>query len=147
MKRITLALVIFSLTACAGTSVKTKSTTAKAKRVPSVIDYSAIKPTNYKALATNYINKYIRVRMKDPSSMKITNILEPKKEVCRDGKGKKFRIWSVLAGINSKNSYGAYTGAKPYKVFFKNGKPVDYAYDLLIGTEHSLPYCSAISLK
>jgi len=140
-KIITLIAISALLTSCAATSVKPK---AVAKKAPVITDYSKIKPKNINAQATAYLNKYVRPTMKDPASMKITNFLAPKKEICRDGKGK-YRVWSVIAGINGKNSYGAYTGTKAYKVYFKNGKPKDYAYSLLMGTDYSLPYCTAIN--
>lgn len=98
-------------------------------------DYSSVKPTNYQAQALNYIKKNIGSQLKDPytAKYKTTNILE--KEVCENEKHQKFRTWNTLVGINAKNSYGAYSGQKPYKVFFVNGKPAAYAYDILLGTD------------
>lgn len=117
------------LSAC-GTSMPT---TTKPAPSSSVLDLTSVKPGNFNELATAYMNKMIKPLMKDPDSAKIKLSGTLEKEVC-SYQGRKYRTWNTLVGINAKNSYGAYVGMKPYKLFFVDGEVVAYAYDVLLGS-------------
>ena len=123
-----------SKTESAAKSVPTANGAAKRPPTSRVLDLTSVKPNNFNALATAYMNKMIRPMMKDPDSAKIKLSGKLEKEVCSDDKRRKYRTWNTLVGINAKNSYGAYVGMKPYKLFFVDGKVVAYAYGILLGS-------------
>ena len=50
-------------------------------------------------------------------------------------------MWTTLVGVNAKNSFGGYTGSKPYMLFFVNGEVESMAYGLLLGTGSSGLMC------
>ena len=103
MKRSTLALLVITiLTTGCSTSSNTKKDT----------DVQPI-PKNYKQLITSSVNK----ELKDPYSSKYTFSKPERTYACWKG-----HYWKVNFTINSKNSYGAYTGAKNESAFFKKGK-------------------------
>ena len=64
------------------------------------------------------INQYLQNTLKDPDSLKL------KCEPARKGWGRQFRErkpdygWIVPCSVNAKNSFGGYTGPKPYIFLF-----------------------------
>lgn len=70
------------------------------------------KPTNYEALTVEAVKGIL----KDPDSAKITNISGPYKEY----RVSRF-LWAVCGSVNAKNSYGGYTGSKPFMVSIYEG--------------------------
>ena len=106
MKKFIMILIIIGLSACGGASIKNVQSSEKPKMAskPKIIDLTSVKSNNFNALATNYMNKMIRPMMKDPASMKLKLSGKLEKEICED-KGKKYKTWNTLVGINAKNSY------------------------------------------
>ncbi|PKG39733.1 hypothetical protein [Psychromonas sp. Urea-02u-13] len=81
------------------------------------------KPINYE-----YDIKSLMSRMlKDPQSA-LYSFGEPKKGMTQDGwavGGRKYFGYIVQASINSKNSFGGYTGAKRYYFLFSEGNVME----------------------
>ena len=88
-------------------------------------DYGA-KPTQYKQLIERHMTRIL----KDPESAQFRNYSIPKKDWLSDypsGFSLDYPIyfgWLVCVDINAKNSYGGYTGVKPYYFIFKGNKIV-----------------------
>jgi hypothetical protein len=73
-------------------------------------------PYNYEAI----IKDWIFENLKDPESTRYRRISKPRKEYMFEYDP--FYGYSVCATINSKNSYGAYTGYKTYWFMIRDGK-------------------------
>ena len=87
-------------------------------------DYGA-KPTQYKQLIERHMTRIL----KDPESAQFRNYSIPKKDWLSTIVPKNFYFgWLVCVDINAKNSYGGYTGVKPYYFIFK-GNEIVYAQD------------------
>lgn len=110
--RIFLALAIVLTAGCA---------VAPAKEVPIVPDMAHANfgpyPSNYEA----QIKSWAEMKLKDPYSAKYVHFSTPRKEWAIAEKQPIYG-WSVCAAINSKNSYGGYTGAQEFWFFFRDGK-------------------------
>lgn len=80
-------------------------------------------PSNYMEIITKYMSK----RLKDPDSAKYADFESPKKDLKIVDAKKQIAIrgYSVCGYINSKNSYGGYTGAKRYWFLIRNNLVVD----------------------
>jgi hypothetical protein len=74
-------------------------------------------PNDYDSL----IKAWGQSNLKDPDSAKYVHISKPRKEWAV-AESMPIYGWSVCADINSKNSYGGYTGAQTFWFFFQNGK-------------------------
>ena len=111
---------------------------------PITTDYTDVKPTNHKVSAEEYMNRMVRPLMKDPESMKLEIGDDVEVRECENDSRKKFKLWTTLAGVNAKNSFGAYTGVKPYMLFYVNGEIESMAYDLLLGTNFSGLKCIGV---
>ncbi len=72
-------------------------------------------PSNYKETIKSYLNR----NLKDPDSAKIEYLNEPRTAWSTWGGGKKFG-YAVCANVNSKNSFGGYTGYKIGYYLIKN---------------------------
>lgn len=95
-------------------------TPMKQERPMDKIDFSKADygkyPENYKAIIENAAKDIL----KDPDSAKFSDWFEPKKEVMFENSEPLFG-YSVCFSLNAKNSYGGYTGKKPYWAMIKNG--------------------------
>ena len=69
-------------------------------------------PDNYQTL----VKEYMRSVLKDPDSAKYSFIYEP--EAVDEG-------WAIKFMVNSKNSFGGYTGNQLGACLIKNGVPYD----------------------
>lgn len=77
------------------------------------------KPNNAEDQAIGYIKHLL----KDPDSMKISNVEKPQIRTCADGLNA-YNVWSVAVTYNSKNGFGGYNGYSTQYVWFANyGKP------------------------
>lgn len=85
-------------------------------------DYGAF-PSDYKQIITDFMQS----KLKDPYSAHYTFDIEPKKthtsSISREGV---VYGYIVLARINAKNIYSAYTGDHSYVFTLRNGKVIDY---------------------
>ncbi len=117
MKKILLASIIsFMFSGCA----------APQKPEPdpmSTIDFSKADygqaPSDYKM----QIKEWLQNNLKDPDSAKISEPTALRKEVAFQNSQPIFG-YTTCMGVNSKNSYGGYTGTQGYWFFFHNGKIV-----------------------
>lgn len=78
-------------------------------------------PIDYKS----QIKSYFSQKLKDPESARYGQMTEPRKGyvLVRDrGVLSNIFCYEVMVFINAKNSYGGYTGEKPYLFFFRDGK-------------------------
>lgn len=82
------------------------------------VDLTEVKPVDAAAQAEDYANAVIRQTLKDPDSMQFSSPNELEIQHCTNGAGGNFRIWQLTVGINAKNSFGGFTGAQPYRIYF-----------------------------
>jgi len=72
------------------------------------------------------IREYVAKRLKDPDSLRLTNVVAPVKAWARGSNvkedGEYLFGWIMFAHVNAKNSFGGYTGAKLYKFIFLGAK-------------------------
>jgi hypothetical protein len=106
------ALSIF-LSACATRPQPTREEIASA-------DYGKF-PDAYKDI----IKKYMSKKLKDPESARYEFEQEPVKS--HYGFSPATYGYAVCVDVNSKNSYGGYSGASTAYFFFRNGVVFDYA--------------------
>ena len=76
------------------------------------------KPDNARALA----EQMIREQMKDPAATQFQNWSELYKTW--DNVYSREPVWALCVDANGKNSYGGYTGFKPWSVRFRDGQPI-----------------------
>ncbi len=75
------------------------------------------KPSEYKSL----VEGAIRNQLKDPDSAKFTGFSVPRREVMVE-QGSFVYGYSTCVFVNSKNSYGGYTGKELYWAFIRDNK-------------------------
>ena len=141
MKIQNFCLLVLTLTAICGCG----TVQPKSKEWPDETEFNA---ANYGTAPDDYqqkIPKFFESILIDPESAKY-EFARPVKAVRRDGRQAdtggvltparwvyEFAYgYSVTLLINSKNSFGGYTGQKPVRVFFLSGVPVDYEEAALI---------------
>ena len=91
-------------------------------------------PTRYKDIVTDYFSDVL----KDPESARYDFFREPKKDVHIIDIDNESALYgySVCVYVNAKNSYGGYTGKKPYWVLIRNDSvihsvsPEAYGFDM-----------------
>lgn len=84
---------------------------------------------------------YFTTRLKDPGSAQYT-IAKPYKVSCSTLDGRPWSGWVADIGVNSKNSYGGYTGMQSVRLFFKGD--VAFRYSSLSGMERMLDACRPV---
>src|SRR6185312_6759931 len=116
MQRMSLILGLALALSAGCTSITAKETPI----VPDMAhgDYGSY-PTDYEAL----IKTWAEMNLKDPESARYVHTSKPRKEWAVANLQPTYG-WSVCSVINSKNSYGGYTGAQTFWFFIQNGKIV-----------------------
>ncbi len=91
-------------------------------------DVTQVEPTDPEALALKYVAEQIQPDLKDPDSMKLELIPNSfYKRTCSVIFSEvTYKSWAIGVHINAKNSYGAYTGRKPYIIHFRGGNADGY---------------------
>ncbi|MDL4447690.1 hypothetical protein [Klebsiella michiganensis] len=116
MKKVFLAIIGMSLVGCSQPKPPESD-------VMSTIDFSKADygqpPTDYKL----QIKSWLEQNLKDPDSAKVSEPTPLRKEVAIDNRQPIFG-YTTCMGVNSKNSYGGYTGTQGYWFLFHNGKIV-----------------------
>lgn len=104
-------IAALTLTACAGNPSKPAK----------VFDVAGPMPAKYQATIKTAMSGVL----KDPYSAKYT-FVKPARVSCTPNLffNEQFNLWKVGATVNSKNSFGAYTGAKPYRFWLSKGQVV-----------------------
>lgn len=125
--------------ACAPARSPTASTPGRSAPVQS-FDYGAY-PANFQQI----VSQHFASTLKDPYSAQY-RFGQPYRAVERTGLlfggGVIWAGYAVTVEVNAKNSYGAYTGYKPYLVQIKYGQVVDVDP----GTYHPLISATAVGL-
>ncbi len=77
-------------------------------------------PQDYKKI----IESYFQETLKDPYSARYSYFREPKKDAHLVDTKSRVALYgySVCVNVNAKNSYGGYTGNKPYWLLIRNGE-------------------------
>jgi hypothetical protein len=112
MKVLKLAALALVLASCAATP-PTPSQVAS-------IGYGGPLPANYKAIVQDYLNR----TLKDPFSVVMDFKYAPVQTWIRTApiQGSQLILgWKVVALVNGKNSFGGYTGFKPYLFMIRDG--------------------------
>jgi PBP1b-binding outer membrane lipoprotein LpoB len=111
---VTIALSAFLLTGCASAPTPQEIQSA---------DYGA---SVYQADAENSVKNFFNTRLKDPESAKYYFGSVGRGYIVGSRiQGRKLEAGYLLdVSVNAKNSYGGYTGAKPYKFLFRNDQVV-----------------------
>nr|DAK59465.1 MAG TPA: TRAF PROTEIN, TRAO PROTEIN, TRAN ADHESION, BACTERIAL SECRETION.5A [Caudoviricetes sp.] len=116
MKKIILAIIGIALVGCSQPKPAEPD-------MMSTIDFSKADygqpPSDYKL----QIKSWLEQNLKDPDSAKVSEPTPLRKEVAIDNRQPIFG-YTTCMGVNSKNSYGGYTGTQGYWFFFHNGKIV-----------------------
>jgi hypothetical protein len=81
-------------------------------------------PQNAQAQARTFALTLVRPTLKDPSSARVEGTSTAQIGTCKNIFGPSWHGWYVALGINAKNSFGGYSGAETYYVWFEHGKPV-----------------------
>jgi hypothetical protein len=87
------------------------------------IGYGSPLPANYKVIIQDYLNTHL----KDPFSAVVTWRYAPVQTWIRNApmQGSQLILgWKVVCDVNAKNSFGAYTGFKPYLFMIRDGAVV-----------------------
>lgn len=105
-------------------------------------------PDNYQDI----IKKWYMSNLKDPNSAIFVAFSKPRKEHAIADQFKKVAVfgYSACASVNSKNSYGGYTGAKSYWFLIRNGiiiRTQDPKHHIYIGHEASCEDGTGVKTK
>jgi hypothetical protein len=82
------------------------------------------KPLNAEA----QVKTAIKALLKDPYTARFESVEPPSVFTCGGVFSHQWRTWMAQATVNARNSFGGYTGAETYYVFFKDGR-VDAVQD------------------
>jgi len=94
------------------------------------IDYSKIKPENHEILAVKYAENVLRHTFMNPAAMRLDTSETGgllKLGICQGDQlynRSRYKIWATSVLVNATNTYGEYTGNKPYTLFFKDGEVI-----------------------
>lgn len=111
---VALLFVLCALSYSAGSFAKEKTVAETVDTINA--DYGP-RPDNFEEL----VKAWAEQNLKDPDSARYNRISKPRKEFMVANL-KPFFGWSVCADINSKNSYGGYTGAQTHWFLIRDGK-------------------------
>jgi len=97
--------------------------TAPTAEMLNAADYGIMPTTTF---AKDSASTWIKMRLKDPDSAQIT-YGDIDRGWFREGFGGKTRYaWRLPTSVNAKNSFGGYTGAKPWMFYFHGEKMVGF---------------------
>ena len=86
-----------------------------------------VEPSDPDAQTLEYVDTVMAPTFKDPESMKIELVPDTfSVRTCSSGvvsSAADYQIYANGVSINAKNSYGGYTGATNYLVYFRDGEP------------------------
>jgi hypothetical protein len=125
MKRfILMSMVIITMASGCGVSYNAKKKELLKTAVPS--DYGPPPPANSCEIQKQFISNLL----KDPQIAQFKCGDNAIKEIIQDGSGSPnpILVWIQLEQVNGKNSYGGYTGFKPYLFAWRDGKIYAVAY-------------------
>lgn len=118
---IPIVLVAFSLSGC---GVAYQQQRSEILRTASSSDFGPPPPADYRAKG----EQFIKHLLKDPGSATFEWVGEPRHEAIQPtfASPKARPVWVTTARVNSKNSFGGYTGATPFVLAWSHGSVVAY---------------------
>jgi hypothetical protein len=112
--KLALFLTAFGITACGGPAISPIEVN-QATGVP-------VKPVD----AKGEVQRYLKSVLKDPDSLKLLEVSEPKLGKYYGAGYQRLPSWYVCYTYNAKNSYGGYVGAKKEVTFFNANSVIDW---------------------